>query len=92
MMRGSAVGIVTGYGLDPARGRNSSRGRVKNFHFSTLSKPALGSTQPPFQCVPEAVSPEIKRQGREAGHSLLTIAAFKKTWICTSAAPYVFMT
>jgi hypothetical protein len=29
----------------------SSTVMVKNFHFSTLSRPALGSTQPPIQCV-----------------------------------------
>jgi hypothetical protein len=28
------------------RGRGSSPGRVKNFHFSMLSRPALGSTNP----------------------------------------------
>jgi hypothetical protein len=34
------------------RGRGSSPGRVKNFHFSMLSRLALGSTQPPIQWVP----------------------------------------
>jgi hypothetical protein len=29
------------------RGQSSSPGRVKNFHFSTSSRPALGSTKPP---------------------------------------------
>jgi hypothetical protein len=38
-----AVGIVTGYRLD-------NRG-VKNFLFSTLSRPVLGPTQCPFQWV-----------------------------------------
>jgi hypothetical protein len=54
------------------RGRNSSPGRVNNFHFSISSKPALGSTQPPTQWVPVALSPEVKRLGREADHSPLT--------------------
>jgi hypothetical protein len=31
------------------RGRSSSSGKVKNFLFSTLSRPALGSTQPSNQ-------------------------------------------
>jgi hypothetical protein len=31
------------------RGRSSSPDRVKNFVFSTSSRPALGSTQPPIQ-------------------------------------------
>jgi hypothetical protein len=34
------------------RGRNSSSGRVKNFLFSTSSRPTLGSTQPPIKWVP----------------------------------------
>jgi hypothetical protein len=47
------------------RGCSSSPSKVKNFHFSISSKPVLGSTQPPFQCVPGAISPGVKRQGRE---------------------------
>jgi hypothetical protein len=38
------------------RGRGSSPGRVKNFHFSMSSRPALGSTQPPIQWSPGALS------------------------------------
>jgi hypothetical protein len=55
MSRDSAVGIATGYELDD-RGRGSSPGRVKNFHFSMSSRPALRSTQPPIQCVPGVFS------------------------------------
>jgi hypothetical protein len=54
--RDSVVRIATGYGLDD-RGRCSSPGRVKNFLLSTSSRPALGSTQPPIQWVPGALSP-----------------------------------
>jgi hypothetical protein len=39
------------------RGRNSSPGKVKNFHFSTSSRPALGPTQPPVQWVLRASFP-----------------------------------
>jgi hypothetical protein len=38
--------------------RSSSPGRVKNFLFSMSSRPALGSTQPPIQWVPGALSRE----------------------------------
>jgi hypothetical protein len=68
------------------RGRRSSPGRIKNFLFSTSSRPALGSTQPPIQWVPG-----VKRQGREADHSTPSSAEVKKTWIYTSTPPYAFM-
>jgi hypothetical protein len=45
------------------RGRSSSTGRVKNFLFSTSSRPALGSTQPPIKWVPGTLSLGVKRQG-----------------------------
>jgi hypothetical protein len=38
-----------------------------------------------------ALSPEVKRQKREADHSPLTSAEVKRTWIYTSTPPYVFM-
>jgi hypothetical protein len=60
-----------------------SLGRVKNC-FSTSSRPALGSTQPPVQWVPGAFSPGVKRPGREAEHSPPTSAEVKKMWIYTS--------
>jgi hypothetical protein len=63
-----------------ATGWCSSVGRVKNFLFSTSSRPALGSTQPPIQCV----------SGREADHSPTATAKVKKMWIYTSTSPYVF--
>jgi hypothetical protein len=50
------VGIVTGYGLDDRRFGVPSPGRVKTFHFSTSSIQTLGSTQPPIQWVPGALS------------------------------------
>jgi hypothetical protein len=77
--RDSAVGIATGNGLDEGpRSRSSSPGVVKNFLFSTSSRPALGSTQPPIQWVSGPLSPGAKRQGREADHSPPSSAEVKK--------------
>jgi hypothetical protein len=69
MSRDSTVGIATVYGLDDKRGQISSPDRVKNFLFSTSSRPVLGSTQPPVQWVPGAVSHGVKQLEREADHS-----------------------
>jgi hypothetical protein len=73
------------------RGRCSSPGRVKNFLISMSSRPAMGSTQPPIQWVPGALSRGVKRPGREADHSPPASAEVKKTWIYTSTPPYAFM-
>jgi hypothetical protein len=51
----------------------------------------LGPTQPPIQWVQGALSPEVKRQGREADHSPPTSAEVKKICIYTPTAPYAFM-
>jgi hypothetical protein len=54
--RDSSVGIVTGYELDDPEGGSSSPGRIKDFHFSIPSRPALGSTQRPIKWVAGALS------------------------------------
>jgi hypothetical protein len=61
------LGIAAGYGLDD-RGVGV-RVPVGSRIFSTSSRPALGPTQPPIQWVPGALSPSVKRPGREADHS-----------------------
>jgi hypothetical protein len=52
------VSIVSGYGLDdraiPGRGK-------RIFPLASVSRPALGSTQPPVQWVPGALSLGLKR-------------------------------
>jgi hypothetical protein len=67
LSRDSAVSIATGYGLDD-RGVGV-RVPVRSRIFSMSSRSALESTQLPIQCVPGALSPGVKRQGREANHS-----------------------
>jgi hypothetical protein len=58
--------FYVGYGLDdqsliPGRGRDF-------FLFGTISRPALGPTQPPIQWVLAALSPVVKWLGREVDH------------------------
>jgi hypothetical protein len=69
----SSVDIATCYELD-SRGSNPSR---SIFLYSTASRPALGTTQLLTQSVPGALSPGVKRPGREADHSPLSRAEIK---------------
>jgi hypothetical protein len=74
------------------RPKGRSRGRVKNFLFSTSSRRALyGSAQPPIQWVPRNFSPGVRRSGRETGHSPPANVENKEMWIYTYTAPYAFM-
>jgi hypothetical protein len=83
--------MATGYGLDD-RGVGV-RVSVEVIFFTTKCRPdrICWSTQPPIQWVSGAVSPAVKRPGREANHSPLASAEVKKTWIYTSTPLYVFM-
>jgi hypothetical protein len=47
----------------------------------------LGSTHPPMQWVLGAISPGVKRPGREANHSPPTSAEVKNTWFYISTPP-----
>jgi hypothetical protein len=78
MRRGSVIGIATAYGVG-----SPSPGKVKSFYLSISSRPAMGYTRPPVYYVPGTLSPEIRRQGREADHSPPTSVLVKKTWIYT---------
>jgi hypothetical protein len=68
-----------------------SRQKLGNFLFATASRPDLGSTQAPIQCVPGAISLGVKRSEREADHSPPSNAEIKTAWSYTSAPPVVFM-
>jgi hypothetical protein len=61
------------------------------FLFTTASRTALGSIQPPMQWVPGALSMGVKRPEREADHSPPSSAEVKNTWSYTSTPQYVFM-
>jgi hypothetical protein len=65
--RGSSVGIATGYGMD---GLCSIPGSAR--FLSSPERPDQPWGPPsllPIQWVPGALSPGVKRKGREAGHS-----------------------
>jgi hypothetical protein len=57
------------------------------FLFTTASRPALVSSQPPIQWVPGALSLRVKRQGREADHSPASRAEAKNAWSYTCTPP-----
>jgi hypothetical protein len=72
------TGTATGYGLDDRLIGVRFPAGVGNFFSDTMTKPALGPTQPPLQWVPGALSLGVKRPGREADHSLLSSAEVKE--------------
>jgi hypothetical protein len=71
MESGSSARIVSGYGLDHRAIEVRSPTEAKGFFpLASVSRPALGPTQPPFQCVPGGLFPGNKaRRGRHADHS-----------------------
>jgi hypothetical protein len=62
------VGVEVAQSAGRQTGLSSSPDMVKNFLFSTSSRPALGSTQPPIKRVPETLSAGVKGPAREADH------------------------
>jgi hypothetical protein len=81
----SATGWTTGLlGFDFRRG-------LGIFLFTTESRTPLGSTQPPIEWVPGALSLRVKRQGREANHSPPSSSEVKNAGRYTSIPQYVFM-
>jgi hypothetical protein len=64
-----------------------SRRELGTFLFTTASRTALGSTQPPVQWVPGALSVGVKRLEREADHSPPCSAEVQNAWGYTSTHP-----
>jgi hypothetical protein len=61
------------------------------FLITTASRPFLGPFQPPAQCVPGALTPEIERPGLESDHSHISSAKVKNAWSYISTPQCVFM-
>jgi hypothetical protein len=85
------VGIATGYGVDDLG--VEIRVPVGSRIFFKSSRPFLWPAQPPIQCVPGALSPGVKRPGREADIHLQLVSRSTKggsihpllhapTWCC----------
>jgi hypothetical protein len=60
---------------------------LDNLEFSKTSRPALGSTQPPIEWVPEVVSTGVNWPGRVADLSLPASTEVKNRWSYNSAPP-----
>jgi len=77
----------------PARQRGFEPRQVQwwVFLFSLAFRLVVGPNQPPVQWVPEVVTPEVKRPGREADRLPPCSAEVKKSWKFTSTPQYVFM-
>jgi hypothetical protein len=60
-------------------------------YFTTVSRLALGPTQPPIQWVPGTVSLGVKPPRREANHSPPSSTEVKNEWSYTSTLQYIFM-
>jgi hypothetical protein len=71
----SVVGIVTGYGLDD---QGIGVRVLAGSRIFSISRPALGSTEPPIQLLLGDLSPGVKRLGCEPDHSPPTSAKVQK--------------
>jgi hypothetical protein len=63
---------VLGYGTEDRRSVDCV--------FVTLSRPALGPTEPPMQCIPEALLSEIKRFGHNLSLPLHPVLGWTLAW------------
>jgi hypothetical protein len=75
--------VATGWRI----GGFESRKGLGIFLFTTVSRTALGATQPPIQWVPRALSLGVKRPGCEADHSPPSSTNNKNAWSYTSSSP-----
>jgi len=81
--------VALGYGLYDQD--FESRRRLGIFFFTTVSRPAVGPTQPPIQWVTEYLSLGVKQPGHEGDHSPLSSAEVKNAWSYTFTSQHAFM-
>jgi hypothetical protein len=82
VMQYSSVSIETG--IRVGRPEFDSRQGIGIFLLSTTSRPPLGRTQPPIQCVTGSLSPGVKRLGHKADQSPPPNAEVTNAWSNTS--------
>jgi hypothetical protein len=85
--RDSSVGIALGYELDDRRSRVRFPAELGIFLFTTVTRTALGPTQPPIQWLLRALSLGVNRPGREADTHLHLAPRAKNAWNYTSTPP-----
>jgi hypothetical protein len=69
----------------------SAGAKMGIFLFATMSRPGLGPTQTPIQCVSGILIPEVKWLGHEADHLPPSSSEIKNVWSYTSTPQYAFM-
>jgi hypothetical protein len=89
--RRSSVGLVTRIWDERPRNRGFIPCKRDIFLFSILSRSAVGPTQPPLQCVPDALSLGIKLLGHKGDLSCPSTIIFENTWKYTSIHSNAFM-
>jgi hypothetical protein len=67
-----------------------SQQRQEILFFSTVSRPAVGFTQPPALWVPGALSPRKGWPGRKDGNSLPSSAEIKSGGAISLLPPHIF--
>jgi hypothetical protein len=81
-----SIQLILGYGLG-----FDSRRRLGIFLFTTVSRPALGPTQPPISWLQGTISLGVKRPVSAADHSPPSSAEVKNAWSYTSIPQYVIV-
>jgi hypothetical protein len=61
------------------------------FLFATVSRLALGHTQPSIQWILGTLTPRVKQLGHKADYSPPSSAEVKNAWSYASTPPYIFM-